>query len=164
MKIISYLKRKKIKWEYLLLLAIIFFLYYPALNNFYTHDDFFHFKISNATSLKEFLSFFDPIHAPEGWGFYRPLTTQVLYFVIRNLFNFNPIAAHLLALGMFLIVCAMVYKLILLLTENKKQALFGLFLYAISASHFTHLYSIANQELGHAIFFLGSVLAFIKFL
>ena len=150
--------------KYLLLLAITLFLFYPALNNFYTHDDFFNFRISNATSSKEFLSFFDPIHAPEGWGFYRPLTTQALYFAVRHLFQFNPVAAHLLALGMFLVVCFMVYKLILLLTENKKQSLFGLFLYATSASHFTHLYSIANQELGHTIFYLGAVLAFSKFL
>lgn len=164
MKMRRYLEKINNNWIYLLLLAIILFLYYPALNNFYTHDDFFHFKISNAISLKEFLLFFDPTRAPEGWGFYRPLTTQVLYFVVRNLFHFNSVAAHLLALGMFLIVCALVYKLLLLFTENKQKSLIGLFLYATSASHFTHLYSIANQELGHAIFYLGSVLAFIKFL
>ena len=152
------------KLKYVLLFITILFLFYPALSNFYTHDDFFQFRISDAHSLKDFILFFDPIHAPEGWGFYRPLTTQVLYFLVRNLFNFDPLAAHSLALAMFLLVCYLVYKLLLQFTNDKKRSYIGLFLYATSASHFTHLYSIANQELGHAIFFLISVITFINYM
>jgi len=156
--------KKLNNFKFLLLFLVILFLFYPALSNFYTHDDFFCFNIAQATTLKEFVQFFDPLHSPTGWGYYRPLFTQVLYYFIANVFNYNSVAAHLLALVMFLIVCALVYKLLLQLTENKYQSYLGIFLYAASASHFTHLYTIANQELGHAIFFLLSVILFIKYL
>ena len=141
-----------------------FLLFFPGLFNFYSHDDFFHYRIAEANSLKEFISFFDLTNAPFGWGYYRPLTTQVLYFLGRTVFNFNPIIMHLVAFLMFFIVVFLVFKLILALSKNNLIAYLGTLFYATSAAHFSHLYSIANQELGHAIFFLSSILAFIKFL
>jgi len=141
-----------------------FLLFFPGLFNFYSHDDFFHYRIAEANSLKEFISFFDLTSAPFGWGYYRPLTTQVLYFLGRTLFNFNPIIMHVIAFLMFFIVVFLVFKLIQTLSKNNLAAYLGTLFYATSAAHFSHLYSIANQELGHAIFFLSSTLAFIKFL
>jgi hypothetical protein len=147
----------------LLLVFLVVLLFYPALFNFFSHDDWFHFKIAEASNLKEFLTFFDLRLAPEGWGYYRPLTTQVLYLLVSKVFNFNPVVAHCLAFLLFFIVLYLVYKFIFLLTQNKNQSILAIFLYATSATHFSHLYSIANQELGHAIFFLSSILLFFKF-
>ena len=144
------------------LLALI--LFFPALFNFYTHDDFFHYKIAQASSLKEFFAFFNFFHGPENWGYYRPLATQVLYFIGRTVFNFDPLAMHILAFLMFFIVIFLVFKLIVKLTQNQAVAYLGTLFYATSATHFSHLYSLANQELTHAIFFLSSVLSFISFL
>jgi len=143
---------------------MVIVLFFPAIFNFYSHDDFFHYRIAEANSLKEFISFFDLTNAPFGWGYYRPLTTQVLYFLGRTLFNFNPMIMHAVAFLMFFMVVFLVFKLIRALSKNNLAAYLGTFFYATSAAHFSHLYSIANQELGHAIFFLSSTLAFINFL
>jgi len=149
---------------FILTYVVAFLLFLPGLFNFYSHDDFFHYKIAEAHSFREFVSFFDLTNAPEGWGYYRPLTTQVLYFFGRNLFNSNPVIMHAIGFLMFFIVIFLVFYLIKALTKNLSVAYLATLFYATSASHFSHLYSIANQELGHAIFFLTSIIFFIKFL
>jgi len=149
------------------LIAIILIalgIYKPALSNFFTHDDFFHFRISQANSFKDFLQFFSLTKAPSGWGFYRPLTTQVFYYVGDNFFNSNPFLMHLVGFSLFIITILLVYKLISHLIKNPTISYLATFFYAVSATHFPHLYFIANQELGHAVFFLTSLLFFIKFL
>jgi len=143
---------------------LAFLLFLPGLFNFYSHDDFFHYKIAETHSFKEFLGFFDLTRGPENWGYYRPLTTQVLYFLGREVFNFNPVIMHAIAFLMFFIVVFLVFSLVKALTEKEPLAYLATFFYATSASHFSHLYSVANQELGHAIFFLTSTIFFVKFL
>ncbi len=146
------------------ILVLVLGLFFPALNNFYTHDDFYHFEMAQAESVGEVLKFFDLTEAPGGWGYYRPLTTQVVYFINQKVFNYSPLAMHGLAFLLFGLVVYLVYRLIEALTNKKEVAYLASLLYAASASHFSHLYSIANQELGHAIFFLSSNLFFIRYL
>lgn len=144
--------------------ALSTWLFFPALFNFYSHDDFFHYKIAKADSVKEFIGFFDLTKGPEGWGYYRPLTTQVLYLVGREVFHFNPIAMHALAFLMFFGVVFLVFRVLEQLTRDRMVAYFGTAFYAWSASHYSHLYSLANQELGHALFYLSAVLGWMSFL
>src|SRR3990172_4012767 len=158
--------------KYLFLIFLIsFFLFLPSLSTFYTNDDFFLLKISQANSVKEFLNFFNLTRGPDGLGMYRPLTTQVFYFLARKIFNLNPLGLHVISFFIFFAVIFLVYKFCLLLLNDHKSpftnhiSLLAAFLYATSATHFGHLYFLgAFQELGLALFFLLSVLSFIKFL
>ncbi len=146
-------------------MLIAFILYYPSLFGFFTHDDFFHLKISQVASFKEFLNFFNILNAPEGWGFYRPLTTQVFYFLGRTLFNSVPFWMHAFSFVVFFLIIILVYRLALILTKKETVAILTAFLYATSATHFGHLYFLGTfQELGLAFFFLMSVLLFVQFL
>jgi len=151
--------------------ALALIIYLPSLTTFYTNDDFFHLRISNVSSTKEFINFFNLSKAPEGWGLYRPLTTQVFYFLAWKVFSLNPLGLHIIS---FLVFFGVIY-LIYLLTRNlfvnseskfvNKVALSASLLYATSATHFGHLYFLgAFQELGVALFFFLSVIIFIKFL
>jgi len=155
----------KIKsWLHLLIIYLMGIgLYYPALNNFFTHDDFFHMKISQVNSIKDFLAFFNIFKAPADWGFYRPLTTQVFYFLNWKVFNASHIWMNVMAFLMFGVVMVLVYQLVKRLVDTR-MALLTTWLYVTSATHFTHLYFVADQELGHAMFFLGSVILFIDYL
>ena len=152
--------------KYLLLIFLIsFILYSPSLFTFFTHDDFFLLKISQAGNLKEFLNFFNLTKGPDGLGMYRPLTTQVFYFVGWKIFNLNPLGLHIISFFLFLLVIYLVYKFAKVLTNSDKISLISAFLYSVSATHFGHLYYLAAfQELGLTVFFLLSVLAFIDFL
>lgn len=152
---------------YFVILAVIcliaLILFFPSLATFYTNDDFFHLKIANANSLREFLNFFNLIKAPDGWGLYRPLMTQVFYFLTVKFFHLNPLPLHIISFLMFFIIIFLVGELTRLLTKNNKIALLSSFLYATSATHFGHLYFLATQELGLTLFFLSSVIFFIKY-
>lgn len=149
----------------LIIFLISVILFYPSFFVFFTNDDFYLLNISNATSLKEFFLFFNPFEQYKGLGMYRPLTTQVFYFLGRSLFNLNPFYLHIISFIVFFSIIYLVYKLILLLAKNEKVALISAFLYATSASHFAHLYYLATfQELGMTLFFILSLIFFIRYL
>ncbi len=154
-------KTKKI----ILIILFSFIVFLPSFTNFFTHDDFFHFKISRPESIKEFASFFNPLNNPEGWNYYRPLTTQVFYFVGANILNYKPLFMHILNFFFFALVIGLVYKLIFELTQKQETALTATFLYALSSSHFSKLYFLgAHQEIGLAFNFIFSCYLFTKFL
>ena len=145
-----------------LIFGISFLLFYPSLSTFFTNDDFFLLKISQLGSLSSFLHFFDFTKGPEGLGFYRPLTTQVFYF-LGWVFKLNPLPLHIISFVTFFAVTYLVYRLASELSKNQFVAFISAFLYATSATHFGHLYYLATyQELGLTLFYLLSTLLFIK--
>lgn len=162
----------KQNWKILFIFFAAFTIFYPSLFVFYTNDDFFFLKISQVDRLTGFLNFFSLAGGPEGFGMYRPLTTQVFYFLSHALFSLNPLGLHVISFLIFFGVIFMVYKLALLLlpsSETMKQsdniAVVSAFLYAVSMTHFAHLYYLAAfQELGMTLFVLLSVYFFVKFL
>ena len=145
--------------------VLSFLLFYPSLFNFFTHDDFFHFKIAQVNNISEFLGFFNLFASPFSWGFYRPLTTQVFYSLGSEVFSKNPFWMHVASFIVFGGVIYLVYKLLFILFANKYLAFLSSLLYATSASHFGHLYFLgAFQELGLGLSFLSSLFFFVKFL
>lgn len=142
-----------------------FVLYFRSLFNFFTNDDFFLLKISQAHSLKDFFNFFNLVKGPDGLGMYRPLSTQVYYYLGRTLSGLNPISYRLLAFAGFFLLIYLVYLLARRISRSEKIALTTSLLYTTSATHFAHLYYSATfQELALGIFFLASILVFISYL
>jgi hypothetical protein len=142
--------------------ALLMFL--PAFSNFYTHDDFFHFSISSAKTLPEFLNFFNLLRPPSGFGWYRPLTTQVFYWLGLNLFSLHPVPLRLLLFINFFAVVVLVWRLARKISASDRIAGIAAFLYAVSATHYAHLYFFSVQELGLALFYLLSHLFFLDYL
>lgn len=141
---------------------VSFAIFYPSLFTFFTNDDFFFLKISNVNSIQGFLNFFNIFKNPDGFGMYRPLTTQVFYFLSVKIFSLSAIPLHIISLLFFFGVIYLVYKLISELS-SKNVAYIATFLYAVSATHFGHLYYLATfQELGMTFFVLLSCLAFLR--
>lgn len=158
------IRKLSLNKKLLFVFLLSFILFLPSLFTFYTHDDFFHLKISKANSLGEFFNFFNFIQGPEGQGLYRPLTTQVFYFLGNSVFNLNPLALHIISFATFFLVIYLVYKLVNMIVKNNSIAFFAAFLYATSATHYGHLYFLGTyQELGLAVFCLLAVVLFIKF-
>lgn len=154
-----------IKKNYILLLifAFVFVIFLPSLFVFYTNDDFFLLKISNINSFTQFFNFFSLAKGPDGLGMYRPLTSQVFYFLSWKLFNLNPLGLHIISFLVFFGVIYLVYRLSIEIVKDQRVAYITAFLYAVSATHFGHLYYLATfQELGMTAFVLLSCLSFIK--
>lgn len=149
----------------ILLFALIVFaallLYLASFVNYFTHDDFFVFAISNANSLGGFLKYF--YESPGGWGLYRPISTQVFYTLSRILFGYNPFWIHVVLFGLFIAILILIYNIVFRITKNFKISYIATFLYATSATHFGQLYFPATQEIWVAFFYLLSVWFFLKY-
>jgi hypothetical protein len=113
--------------------------------------------------LSDFVHFFSLIKGPEGLGMYRPLTIQVFYFLAWKVFNLNPIGLHIISFLFLFGILHLISKLMIDLGGNKKSALIAVFLYAVSATHFGHLYYLATfQEVAVTLFVLLCCLNFIR--
>ena len=121
-----------------IILLLNLLIFHRGLFNFFTHDDFYHFTLANVNSFKEILGFFNFFKSPEGWGFYRPITTQLTYLLGIKLFKLNAFLLHFLALILFWLVGLLVYKFFLEITNNKKTSQISLFFHET----ILHLYSL----------------------
>jgi hypothetical protein len=152
------------KYKYLLFTFFVsFVIFYPSLFVFFTNDDFFFLKTAQAKSFGDFLNFFNLIKGPDGFGMYRPLTTQVFYFISTKFFNLSPLPLHIVTFIFFFAIIYLIYRLALVLFKNQEIALISAFLYSASATHFGHFYYLATfQEIGVTFFVLLSSLAFLS--
>jgi len=147
-----------------LICLIAFLVFSPSLLGFFTNDDFFHFVTSKANNLKDFLNFFNLYYPATGFPNYRPLATQVFYFLDWKFFNLNPLPMHILLFILFFGIIILVYKIAKELTKSGKVAIITTALYAVSATHFGQLYFLATQEIIYGFFFFLTVWLFIKYL
>lgn len=131
--------------------------YFGSLRYGFSQDDYFFLFISKAGSVGEVLQFFSPWHQ-QGFPFFRPLGTQLYYF----LFNQNPFSMHVFMLLLQSFNGYLVYKLVSkLFKDNHLTSIMIGILYAISSVHFLSLFYIAaTQQLLAATFGLLSLNAF----
>lgn len=152
---------QKINPRLILVGVIISLLYSPSLFNFFSHDDFFNLKISHINSISEFINFFNFFHGPEGFGFYRPLTTQVFFWVGWQS-GLSSFFMHMISLIGLLTLTLLIYKLAAKFLSTSYALLVAL-LYGTSATHFGHTYYLsAFQEVGLGIFAFSAVLTFLN--
>ena len=155
---------KKPKLTLFLIFLLSFVIFYPSLFNFYTNDDFFHLKISEVSSLGGFLNFFNIFNASQGNASYRPISTQVFFFIGQFISKINPIWMHIILFILFFGIIYLVYILTKQITKNVKISLLSTFLYAVSSTHFSQLNFLSSQEIWLTFFALSSIVLFIKFL
>lgn len=133
--------KKLTLFVWLTLFLAVFLVYYPVLFTFFAQDDFTHFLISQAHSLGDVLRFFLPLKTSI---FYRPLSVQLVTWVMRSIFGLNPFAFHLLALLIHLVNSLLIYKLLLLLLKHKPKAYIGALIYGVHPVHFMSLFWTAE--------------------
>jgi hypothetical protein len=145
-----------------LIIFLALIIYLPSVHTFFISDDWFHLRISQISSLQEFLNFFKLSETPQSAAFYRPIPTQLFFSTFYSLFGLNPLPYHVLVLSFFTLSLYLVFKLCSNLF-NEKIALTTTFLYSISATHFSRLYFLsAFQEIVMTIFVILSLLFYVK--
>lgn len=146
----------------IILAGLIFYL--PSLQFGFSQDDFIHLFSSQANSFLDFLNFFNPFYHYPDIFFFRPITTQVYFFLNSSLFGLNPLAFHIEGLILHSVNSVLLFLLIKKLWKNNQIAFISGLFYAVSASHFLSLYYIsAFQEIGRMFFILSSILLFFKY-
>src|SRR4030042_3201424 len=94
-----------------LIFLLAFIIFFPSLFTFYTNDDFFLLKISNAKSITDFINFYNLKQGPEGLGMYRPLAMQSFFMLAWKIFNLNPLGLHVISFLFFFGIIYLVYIL-----------------------------------------------------
>lgn len=147
-----------------ILIATIFvpiLAFLPSLLNYFSGDDWFHLRISNIQSFGEFLNFFSFNHTAQSAAFYRPLPTQVLFFVFQKFFSLTAWPYYLFALLCFGYSLYLVYRFALSQFKDHHKSLLTTFIYGVSVTNFTRIYFLsAFQEIALVTFSLLCLLSF----
>ncbi len=139
--------------KHLYFLPVLLFL--PALGNFFSGDDWFHLRITQIDSLQQFLNFFSFNQNAQTASFYRPLSTQVFFFIFQSLFGLTAWPYYLFGLVLFAYSLHLVYVFSKQHLPSTINHLLTTLIYGLSVSNFTRLYFIsAYQELFLVIFSL----------
>lgn len=119
---------------FIALYLFVFFIFQKAFSIAFFQDDFFFLKISRAETIADFLRFFSPIRTYS----YKPLASEVFYFIIHLLGN-NVIAGHAIVFIIYSIGLYYLYQILKIVTHNDLLSKLTIFLYAI---HFTHVFQL----------------------
>ena len=120
---------------FVLLFAFTTFLFKNAFSTYFLNDDFFFLKISRINSFNEFLNFFSPFKD----FFYRPLTSEVFYFII-HLLKENIFLSHSVVFIVYFVGLYYLHKIVFLLSKNKLLSYLTTGFYAINFIHVFQLY------------------------
>jgi len=138
---------------WVMLFSICIFL--PSLNNFFAGDDWFHLKVIQIDTFREFLNFFNPVFNEQSTAFYRPIPNQLFFFVFYRLFGLWAFPYYLFLLSLFAFSILLLHSVLLRLGFRKHLAVISTFIYAFSHTHFAQLnFLSAGQEIMMSVFFL----------
>ena len=144
--------------KYLYLFPVLFYL--PALGNFFSSDDWFHLRITQIDSLQQFINFFSFTNNPQSASFYRPLSTQVYFFIFQKIFGLTALPYYLFGLILFSYILYLIRKLSKIYLPSTVDYLPSI-IYGLSVSNFTRVYFIsAFQELFLVVFSLLTIINF----
>lgn len=136
----------KIKIYFALLFAIMV-AYFGSLKYGFSQDDWYFLYISAARNLGDVLNFFNP-WTQSGFAFYRPLGTQLYYYLSRLIFGLGnaPYAMHIFMIIAQSVSSYNVYRLVQKLTRDNHLSFLSALIYATSSVHFLSLYYIAATQ------------------
>ena len=146
------------------ILLLTFIVFFPALNNALTNWDDPHYLNDNPLIRSLSAQNIKKIFTEVFFGNYQPLHI-FSYAIEYHFYKLNPAGYHTTSVIMHLMVTFLVYRFILLLSENNTIALITALLFGI---HPLHVESVAwaaeRKDLLYAMFFLGSLICYIRYI
>ena len=115
-------------------LVLVFLLYSPALQVFFSQDDFFHLSLGQTYGLNSIIELVKPYHGIN----YRPVFQLTTWFLYK-LFGFHPWLFHLVQLIIHLLT-VWLFFLIIKKLYDKRLALWASFFYGLSPCLFMAIY------------------------
>lgn len=144
----------------LAILCVCFVLFFPGFFTYFSQDDFIHLSFS--LSADKVLKSFNIFQKGE-FPFYRPIPTQLYYFINYSLFGMQPFWYHIVNFILLCVNIILVYRLVKQITCNAFIGLIAVAIFAINSTHFAPLYSPAYvHELFYVLFSTSVVYFFVK--
>ena len=156
------------KFSFLFILIVVFALFYPAFGVYFSHDDFFMFKVSQTDgSFQQFVNLFG-FHpfSERGIAFYRPIFRELLYNSYYSFFGLNHLPFRIFSLFIHFINIWLVFTLVKTFFQKNNLAFFVALFFGISTPNVAILYYLAGgiEASGATAFALLTIIFFLKFL
>ena len=123
------------------LFTLVTILFRNAFQIKFFQDDYFFIHISNAKNLEDVLRFFSPFRTYS----YKPLATEVFYFILK-LLHYNTFIGHVIVFLTYFIGLIFLYKCLKIVTKNSSLSKLAVFIYAVSFIHVFQLYWLATYQ------------------
>lgn len=138
--------------------GISLLLFLTGFFNYFHQDDFIHLSYSQTfTQVVQAFNLF----GKGAYPFYRPIPTQLYFFINRLIFGLNPLGYHAVNFILFAVNVFLLFQFVSLITKNKRIAAISCVFFGINSTHFAPLYTPANsQELFYVFFGLLTVYFF----
>lgn len=142
---------RKYFWWLLGFFSFALLFYADGLRHFFYQDDLFHLHISQAKDLSDVVAFFNPINE-FGYQIYRPLGTQVVFWLMQSFFGLNHTAFYLLILLLLSSNTTLLYGLLRSKISRLPALLLSLF-YLTHHQNIGVVYFLSVVQLSLALFF-----------
>jgi tetratricopeptide (TPR) repeat protein len=146
------------------ILLLTFIVFFPSLNNALTNWDDPHYLNDNPLIRKLTAENIKRIFTEVFFGNYQPLHI-FSYAIEYHFYKLNPVGYHTTSVIMHLIVTALVYRFIFLLSGNSAIALISALLFGI---HPLHVESVAwaaeRKDLLYGMFFVGALIQYVRYI
>lgn len=143
-----------------LVLLLTLLIFSPSFKTGFSQDDYKNLYLSQ--NINQVFSSFNIFQKAE-YPFFRPISTQLYFYILRQLFGLKPFFYHIFNFIMFAVNILLVNKLIILLTKSQKAGIFGIIFFAVNTTHFAPMNSPAYvQELFFVCFSVLSIIFLLK--
>lgn len=133
---------------FVIFICLILFL--PGFFTYFHQDDFIH--LSYSQTLSQVIAAFNIFQKGE-FPFYRPIPTQLYFYLGKSIFGFNPLGYHIVNFLIFCLNVFLVFRLVRFITKSQITALIAIIFFAVNSTHFAPLYSAAYvHELFYVLF------------
>lgn len=139
------------RFFFLVLILVSLIIFYPLLFTYFVQDDFFLLSISKINTVRTFLEFFIP-RGDVVW--YRPLSSQVFFFLNQKLFGLQPFTYHLVQIITHLLNGYLLIVLSKQLFKRSKPGFIASIIYLTNASHTVSLAWSATYSFQLGVTFL----------
>jgi hypothetical protein len=154
----------KSKLHYLALAGIvasIIIIYYPTLKAYFIVDDYMWINVVGDKGYQMLPSFFTDVHEV---GFFRPFI-KLAFWLDYAVHGLNQEGYHITNIILHIINTLLVFSLCYSITANKPVATLASLIFALHPMHTESISYISGRtELIHALFFLISIICFIKYI
>lgn len=150
------------KYKFGILIGLVLVVFSTSLFNFFSMDDWFHLRLIQINSWQEFFNFFSFKETAQSAAFYRPIGTQLFFFVFYKLFELNSIFYFGFELMLFGLIIWNLIKFLKELKFDQKTIWIATLIYGFSASNFSRINLMSCQELFLGLFGLLTLRFWVK--
>lgn len=151
------------KYKFGILIGLGLMIFSTCLFNFFSADDWFHLRLVQINSWQEFFNFFSFGQTEQSAAFYRPIPTQLFFFIFYKLFGLKSGFYFGFGLLLFGLILWNLIKFLKELKFKENTIWAAIIIYGFSASNFARINFVsAYQELFLGILVLLSLRFYIK--